>query len=48
MKCPKCQFENREGARFCNECGNKFDVTCRNAMLPTELAANIAMNVDTN
>ena len=28
MKCPKCQFENREEAKFCNECGNKFDVTC--------------------
>ena len=22
MKCPKCQFENREEAKFCNECGN--------------------------
>jgi class 3 adenylate cyclase/tetratricopeptide (TPR) repeat protein len=28
MKCPECQFENREGAKFCNECGHKFDVTC--------------------
>ncbi len=28
MECPKCQFENREGAKFCNECGHKFDVTC--------------------
>jgi len=28
MQCPKCQFENREGAKFCNECGHKFDVTC--------------------
>jgi class 3 adenylate cyclase/tetratricopeptide (TPR) repeat protein len=24
MKCPKCQFENPEGAKFCNECGHKF------------------------
>ena len=28
MKCPECQFENREGAKFCNECGHKFDITC--------------------
>jgi hypothetical protein len=28
MKCPKCQFENREGARFCGECGHEFEVTC--------------------
>ena len=30
MKCPKCQFDNREDAEFCNECGNKFDVLCPN------------------
>jgi hypothetical protein len=28
MKCPKCQFENREGAKFCKECGNKLELTC--------------------
>ncbi len=28
MKCPKCQSENREGARFCNECGHEFGLTC--------------------
>ncbi|NIS67387.1 MAG: guanylate cyclase, partial [Proteobacteria bacterium] len=28
MKCPKCQFDNREGAKFCNECGNKLEVAC--------------------
>ena len=21
MKCPECQFENRQGAVFCSECG---------------------------
>ena len=30
MKCPKCQFENREGAKFCIKCGEKFDVKCPN------------------
>jgi len=28
MKCPRCQFENREGAKFCKRCGNKFELTC--------------------
>jgi len=28
MECPKCQFENREGAKFCSECGHKFELTC--------------------
>jgi class 3 adenylate cyclase len=28
MKCPKCQFENREGARFCKECGAKLELAC--------------------
>ena len=28
MRCPRCQAENREGARFCRECGTRFDVVC--------------------
>jgi class 3 adenylate cyclase/tetratricopeptide (TPR) repeat protein len=28
MKCPKCQFENREEAKFCSECGHKFQLSC--------------------
>ena len=28
MQCPRCQAENREGARFCRECGTRFDVAC--------------------
>ena len=28
MKCPKCQFENPAAARFCNECGEKLEITC--------------------
>ena len=28
MKCPKCQAENREGAAFCKECGNRLEVEC--------------------
>jgi class 3 adenylate cyclase/tetratricopeptide (TPR) repeat protein len=28
MKCPKCQFENREGIKFCEECGAKIELKC--------------------
>ncbi len=28
MKCPKCQIDNRDGAKFCIECGEKFQQTC--------------------
>ena len=28
MLCPKCQFENVDGAKFCNECGCKLEISC--------------------
>jgi len=28
MQCPKCQFENPEGIKFCVECGNKLEAIC--------------------
>jgi len=28
MKCPNCQFENREGVKFCEECGAKLELVC--------------------
>jgi class 3 adenylate cyclase/tetratricopeptide (TPR) repeat protein len=28
MKCPKCQFDNSEDARFCLECGQSLEVIC--------------------
>jgi class 3 adenylate cyclase/tetratricopeptide (TPR) repeat protein len=28
MKCPKCQFENRERAKFCGKCGEKLSQVC--------------------
>ena len=28
MKCSKCQFENREEVKFCEECGAKFELQC--------------------
>jgi len=26
MKCPKCQFENPEGSKFCGKCGSSFEI----------------------
>jgi len=28
MKCPKCQFENRDVAKFCGKCAAKLEVIC--------------------
>ena len=28
MKCPKCNHENREEAKFCEECGQKLSLIC--------------------
>jgi class 3 adenylate cyclase/tetratricopeptide (TPR) repeat protein len=28
MQCPKCQFENPEGIKFCGECGAKLERLC--------------------
>ena len=28
MECPKCQFENRERAKFCLKCGEKLELCC--------------------
>jgi class 3 adenylate cyclase/tetratricopeptide (TPR) repeat protein len=28
VKCPRCQSENREGVRFCEECGSRLALTC--------------------
>ncbi len=28
MVCPACRAENREGARFCNECGSALELRC--------------------
>jgi len=38
MKCPKCQFENREAAKFCLKCGEKLEFKCSTCgkRLPSE------------
>jgi class 3 adenylate cyclase/tetratricopeptide (TPR) repeat protein len=30
MKCPKCQFDNRNGVKFCEKCGVKMELVCPN------------------
>ena len=38
MKCPKCQSENREGVRFCEDCGARMEIKCPScgASIPME------------
>jgi hypothetical protein len=28
MKCPKCELDSREGAKFCLKCGEKLELNC--------------------
>jgi predicted amidophosphoribosyltransferase len=28
MECPRCHAENRDGLRFCEDCGNRLSLTC--------------------
>ena len=30
MKCLHCQFDNREGVKFCEKCGAKMELVCPN------------------
>jgi predicted amidophosphoribosyltransferase len=30
MKCLNCQFDNREGVKFCEKCGAKMESACPN------------------
>ena len=39
MKCPKCQYENREGAKFCLQCGNNLESKCPQCSKPLPLQA---------
>ena len=34
MKCPKCQFDNPEGIKFCGDCGSKLEVRCPHCKSP--------------
>jgi class 3 adenylate cyclase/tetratricopeptide (TPR) repeat protein len=34
MKCPKCEFDNRDGAKFCKKCGEKLELLCPSCNYP--------------
>src|SRR6266571_7626571 len=34
MRCSRCGHENKEGARFCNECGSKLEIICAACAMP--------------
>jgi hypothetical protein len=36
MKCPKCQFDNREGAKFCKKCGAQLELVCPVCSYPVQ------------
>ena len=38
MHCPECQFENREGVEFCEECGAKLELKCPHCRAKIPLA----------
>jgi len=40
MKCPKCQFENEEGSKFCLECGKRLELECPQCGKTLPLLAN--------
>ncbi len=29
MKCPRCQVQNRDGLKFCEDCGARLALTCQ-------------------
>jgi len=39
MKCPRCQHENPQGARFCEECAAALARTCSNCGTPLSATA---------
>ena len=40
MKCPRCQRENREGRRFCAECGASLALACPSCGFSNEPGEN--------
>src|SRR5882724_4563147 len=47
MKCPRCQAENREGARFCRECGALFAAVCSSCGAKVEAGSRFCDNCGT-
>ncbi|HEV8715844.1 MAG TPA: adenylate/guanylate cyclase domain-containing protein, partial [Candidatus Binatia bacterium] len=47
MRCPQCQHENREGAKFCSACGAKQDLSCPSCGTVNEPSATFCDNCGT-
>src|SRR5512132_3815064 len=47
MNCPLCQAENREGARFCRECGALFAAVCSSCGAKIEAGSKFCDNCGT-
>jgi class 3 adenylate cyclase len=43
MQCPKCQFENRKGAKFCKDCGANLEVACSECGIVYELGSKFCV-----
>ncbi|HSR11087.1 MAG TPA: adenylate/guanylate cyclase domain-containing protein [Thermodesulfobacteriota bacterium] len=39
MRCPRCRTENKEGAKFCLECGSRFEIACPQCGRPLPASA---------
>ena len=47
MKCPRCEAENREGARFCRDCGALFAAVCSSCGAKVEAGSKFCDNCGT-
>jgi enoyl-CoA hydratase/carnithine racemase len=48
MRCPGCQQENPEGARFCNSCGTRLTAAVPTAVPRTYTPAHLAEKILTS
>lgn len=39
MKCPNCQFINADGAKYCNQCGNRLEIICTECKTSNKLGS---------
>jgi hypothetical protein len=43
MKCPKCQADNKNEAKFCSECGTKLEICCPNCSKTNHLSSKFCI-----
>jgi class 3 adenylate cyclase len=48
MECPRCRAENREGARFCRECGAPFGAVCSSCGATAQAGSKFCDNCGTS